>query len=88
MAIALIGVLCLSAQETNAGYADGMSQYSAYHVMHGGVDPSGLASRWINGPKIHPMTDLGANLRWRTMDFTGGGLDNRGNYFHGAFSET
>jgi len=24
------------------GYPDGMNRYGAYHVMHGGVDPSGL----------------------------------------------
>ena len=32
----------LCSAQAQAGYADGMSQYAAYHVMHGGVDPSGM----------------------------------------------
>lgn len=31
-------------QRDPAGYVDGMSQYAAFHVMHGGVDPSGMYS--------------------------------------------
>lgn len=35
-------VLLLSIPSTaRAGYPDGMNRYAAYHVMHGGVDPSG-----------------------------------------------
>jgi len=29
------------------GYPDGMNRYGAYHVMHGGVDPSGMESEGI-----------------------------------------
>jgi len=40
--------------DANKMYPDGMNLYAAYHVMHGGVDPSGLVWRktglqWCNG---------------------------------------
>ena len=38
-AIALLVVIPTAA---HAGYPDGMNRYAAYHVMHGGVDPTGL----------------------------------------------
>lgn len=41
MLFVLAAALLLSSP-IQAGYTDGMNQYAAYHVMHGGVDPSGL----------------------------------------------
>jgi len=37
--IALVLIALLMSAPTQAGYTDGMNQYSAYHVMHGGMDP-------------------------------------------------
>ena len=33
-------------QRDPVGYPDGMNAYAAYHVMYGGVDPSGLIFKW------------------------------------------
>lgn len=41
MAVGLIGAVCLSVQNAEAGFPDGMNTYAAYHVVHGGLDPSG-----------------------------------------------
>ena len=40
MLFVLAAALLLSSP-VQAGYADGMNQYAGYHVMHGGVDPTG-----------------------------------------------
>lgn len=44
VALCVVGPLCLSIQQAEAGYPDGMNQYAAYHVMHQDVDPTGLIS--------------------------------------------
>ncbi|MEM9295993.1 MAG: hypothetical protein AAGA57_09345 [Planctomycetota bacterium] len=42
------------AQRDPLGYPDGLSAYAAYHVMRGGVDPSGMQSdQWIVDKKLH-----------------------------------
>ena len=38
----VLATALLLSSPSQAGYADGMNQYAAYHVMHGGVDPMGL----------------------------------------------
>jgi len=47
-------------QRDPAGYPDGMNRYGAYHVMNGGVDPSGL---WViernGGAKATATSELG-----------------------------
>jgi hypothetical protein len=46
-AIGLAAVVLLLAipSTARAGYPDGMNSYAGYHVMHGGLDPSGLWTR-------------------------------------------
>ena len=46
MLFALAAALLIT-NPTQAGYTDGMNQYAGYHVMHGGVDPTGL---WVQKP--------------------------------------
>lgn len=45
IAIAATALLLAIPSTARAGYPDGMNRYGAYHVMHGGVDPSGLWTR-------------------------------------------
>lgn len=62
-------------------YADGMNLYAAYHVMHGGVDPSGLLRIRVGyrglGPAILAGNDwhdrlIGSVVSSDLYDWTGG----------------
>ena len=63
-------VLLLSIPSTaRAGYPDGMNSYAAYHVMHGGVDPTGLWKIKRNGgawARAIP-SKVARFALWRTM---------------------
>lgn len=43
--LAATALLLAVPSTARAGYPDGMNRYAGYHIMHGGVDPSGLARR-------------------------------------------
>ncbi|MEM6258302.1 MAG: hypothetical protein AAGI37_08310 [Planctomycetota bacterium] len=51
----VIATALLLTSPAQAGYADGMNQYAGYHIMHGGVDPTGTLSFQSvgNGPQTH-----------------------------------
>lgn len=57
-----VAALLLSSP-VQAGYADGMNQYAAYHVMHGGLDPSGEILVAIDGTGSRTYLD-GREAGW------------------------
>ena len=49
--ILVLAAASLLSSQTQAGYADGMNQYAAYHVMHGGLDPRGTDTLKLSTPE-------------------------------------
>jgi len=57
-------------QRDPIGYPDGMNAYAGYHVLHGGVDPSGEILAAIDGTRSRHRLETEekktANGRWRS----------------------
>ncbi len=63
-------------QRDPAGYVDGMNRYAGYHVMHGGVDPSGLQQQTA-APKPAAQCENASGPITLTFDgltLSGGGI--------------
>lgn len=45
----VLSTALLFSSPAQAGYADGMNQYAGYHIMHGGVDPTGKIGVFFDG---------------------------------------
>lgn len=58
----ILAVALLLSGPSQAGYADGMNQYAAYHVLRGGVDPTGLSNyQWHH---VFPQDIFGPGKRF------------------------
>lgn len=52
----LLAAVLLVSSPAQAGYTDGLNQYAGYHIMHGGVDPTGTTSVQIKASNIEVVS--------------------------------